>query len=117
MRTTLLASACALFLLWTGTGSAQPPPGLQQAMIQARGITQDLGEMLLSEHLTDPTRVRDMAEVTNLLTFALRDMAVMAEFGTLSDAQRAQLTTTLDTARLMLDQMQQSILEERLQRP
>lgn len=115
MRKTVMAPACALFL-WAGTGFAQPPLELQQAMTQARGITQDLGAMMLGEQLAEPARLRDMAEVMNLLTFSLRDMAVHAEYGTLTDAQREQLSTTLAKARLMVDQLEQRIMEEKLQR-
>ncbi|MGE0081330.1 MAG: hypothetical protein AB7U81_08535, partial [Thiohalomonadaceae bacterium] len=108
------ALACAV-LLWAGAGAAQPPPELQQAMTQARIITQSLGDMLLGERLDEPTRMRDLAEVMNLLTFALRDMAVYAEYGTLTDAQRAQLSATLEKAQLMTQQLAQQIRAERLQ--
>lgn len=114
MRKTMMAPVCALFL-WAGAGAAQPPPELQQAMTQARGITQALGDMMLGERIANPTQLRDMAEVTNLLTFALRDMAVHAEYGALTAAQQAQLSANLDKARLMIEQLAQQIRAERLQ--
>ncbi|MCK9529582.1 MAG: hypothetical protein M0R77_03325 [Gammaproteobacteria bacterium] len=110
----LLASTCALVFIF-GTAAAQPPLELQQSIAQARGITQDVGALLLGERLQDPVSVRDLAQVMNLLTFALRDMAVYAEYGAVTEAQRDQLSATLDQARLMVDEMEERILEQKLQ--
>lgn len=115
MRKSFVALIWTVFF-WAGGAAAQLPPELQDSMAQARGIVQDLGGMMLGERLSEPTRLRDMAEVMSILTFALRDMAVHAEQGALTAAQSDRLAAELDKARLMVDQLEQRIFEEQLRR-